>query len=533
MSTPARVSWQDVAPSLSNRLSRFFTRATLTSDTALLVYLGLLDFVVHMAVAGNYGYFRDELYYIIGGRHLSFGYVDYPPLISWLAALLGLASGDALVILHIVPALAIACLVVVTGLIARELGGGRLAQLLAALATSVSLVFLALASIFTMDPLDELWWGLGAYLVVRSIRRQQPRLWLLFGLVAGVGLLTKLSMLFFGLAITAALLLTPERRVFRTRWPWLGGAIALAFLLPYLLWNWANGFPTWEFWHHYGGFTGGGPVGFVANQLFLMNPVTVPLWVAGLVFYFRAPAGKPYRVMGWTYVILYALFTVVNFKPYFLAPAYPMLYAGGAMMFEQLAQRPRRVWVTPAYIVALALSGLLFLPFTTPLLPPATYVRTFGFLTGAGNSAAGQANAGQFPQPLGDRFGWDTMTVSIAKVYAALPSAQRAQACIFTGNYGEASALTFFGDMYHHHLPPVISGHNNYYLWGPGRCSGRVMITVGVSRADLASAFTQVTLAATNTCTYCMSGENNLPVYVCTQPTVPIPDLWPMVKHFD
>lgn len=517
------------------------TRAELTSANAILAYLALVDFVAHMLVAGNYGYFRDELYYMAGGRRLAFGYVDFPPAIAFLAAILHALTGDNLVALHVIPALAGACLVVVTGLMARELGGGRFAQALAALGTLVTAVFLATSSIFSMDILDALWWSLAAYIVIRLLRRDQPRLWLLFGLVAGLGLTTKLTMLFLGFGLTVALLLTPARRYFRTPWPWLGGAIALLFLAPYLLWNAMHGWPTPAFWLNYGGHSGGGPIGFLGNQIFATSGFTLPLTIAGLLFYLRGEPGKPYRALGWTYVVLYAVFTLFNAKSYFLAPAYPMLYAAGAVVLTRPAAGPRRAWIIPAYVAVLALTGLLFAPITMPLLPPATYASTYGKLTGLGNNAAGQSNAGVFPQYLGDRFGWDTMTATVARVYRQLPPDQRAHACIFTVNYGEASALNFLGAG--DHLPPAISGHNNYSIWGPGRCDGSVIITVGLPLDQTGDPYIRlftdnyasVVQAATITCDYCQAEENDIPIYVCTKPafsTFP-PDLWTRLRHFD
>ncbi len=502
-------------------------------ENGLLLALAAISFVGHMLVAGNYGYFRDELYYIADGHHLAFGYVDQPFLIGWLAALLNLLAGDNLVAIHVIPALAAGALVFVTGLIARELGGGRFAEGLAATAALFALVFLATGSIFSMDVLDELCWAIGIFIVVRLLRRDEPRLWLAFGLVAGIGLTAKLTMLFFGFALVIGLLLTPARRYFRSRWIWLGGAIAGAFLLPYIIWNALNGFPTWEFWHHYGGI-GTGPVDFFANQILLLNPLALPLAVAGLVFYFR-PIGKPYRALGWTFVVLYVVLSGLRFKPYFLPPAYPMLFAPGALMFERFFARHQGqwlAWLKPIYVGVLVLVGLLLTPVAMPVLPPATFVRDYGFLTGVGNGGAGQSTAGAFPQYLGDRFGWDTLTQNVAHVYAQLPPDQQRQACILAVNYGEASALNLLGPAYG--LPPTISGHNNYYLWGPGRCSGAVLITVGYTPADMAQAYTNVVPAAVNTCAYCMGDENQLPILVCTHLTSgSLSGAWRLVKHYN
>lgn len=494
----------------------------------LVVGLTLADFVGHMLISGNYGYFRDELYYIEAGRHLAFGYVDFPPLIALLAKLLGVLGGDALWIIHVVPALASALIVLLTGLMARELGGGRFAQALAALASVVAVTFLATGSLFSMDALDELWWALASYVLILIFKRDDARLWLLFGFVAGIGLTTKVTMLFLGLAVVVGLLLTPARGHFRTKWIWMGGAIAFAFLLPYVLWNLANGWPTLEFFANYEG--SGGPLEFLLGQIPGMNPLTLPLSIAGLYFYLSTQSAKPYRALGWTFVVLLFIFALLGAKPYFLAPAYPMLFAGGAIVLERIGGRAGELlkWV---YVALLLISGVLLAPLAMPILPPATFAAAYGFMSGAGNASAGQQTQGTFPQYLGDRFGWETMTQTVAEAYEGLPAAQRSQACIFTSNYGEASALNFLGDRYD--LPSAISGHNNYYLWGPGRCTGETMITVGFLHGEVEQVYDGVARAATITCHYCMPEENDVPVYVARKPKVPIRELWPQTKHYE
>jgi Dolichyl-phosphate-mannose-protein mannosyltransferase len=483
----------------------------------VLVTLAGVSFVVHLLVAGNYGYFRDELYYIADGRHLQPGYVDHPALIGWLAALLRVTVGDSLVAIHLIPALACALIIVVTGLMARELGGGRVAQLVAGVAALFALDFLAIGSLFSMDVLDQLWWALASLILVRLLRNDAPRRWLLVGMVIAIALLTKLTVLFFCLALALALLVTPERRYLRTPWPWLAAAIAVLGLLPDLIWNALNGWPTWEFWHHYGG-VGTSPLAFFAAQLGQMNPIAVPLAGAGLVFYFRR-TGEHYRLLGWAFVFAYLMLTLIGTKAYFLAPAYPILFAAGAVVFERWALRPRLAWIRPAYVALLALSGILLAPDVMPILPPATAQHAYGALT----------------QPLGDRFGWDSLTQTVEQVYAGLPPAQQAQACVLTSNYGEAGALSQLAAP--GRLPPIISGHNNYYLWGPGTCTGEVLILVGYSPSDVQGAhalYANITLAATERCQYCVDYENNLAVYVLSSPTSSIfPQQWGSLKHYD
>lgn len=501
--------------------------ARLTDSRLLLLYVGIANFVLHMAVAGNYGYFRDELYYIVSGQHLQAGYVDFPPMIAYIAALMDVLAGDSLVAIHVVPALAGAALVVVAGLIARELGGNKWAQVLAAISALVT-AQLAFSSIFSMDILDALWWSLCAYLLVRLIRRNEPRLWLAFGLVAGLGLFTKLTIAFFLISLLVGLLATTARKQMRSRWFWMGAVIALAFLVPYIVWNAANGWATVDFYIHHGGLNGTGPLDFIVLQVLIANPVNIPLVMAGLYFFLRSPTGKDYRSLGVALVFLFVFFLLIDAKPYFYEAAYPTLLAAGAVVLSQKGGHVRR-WVPKIALIALVVSGALIAPLEMPLLAPSVYVGTYSALTGVANGAAAQGNAGQFPQYLGDRFGWDTMTQTVSQVYHSLPSQEQSQACIFASNYGEASALIFLGKSYG--LPPVISAHNNFYIWGPGKC-GEVLITVGVNMTSVQEVYGNVTQAGTIECEYCMTNEDGLPVYVATNPAVSLASIWPSIKDF-
>jgi len=499
----------------------------LAGDRAILLHIAAVNFVAHMLVAGNYGYFRDELYYIVSGQHLQLGYVDFPPMIAYVAAVLNFLAGDALVAIHVVPALAGAALVFVAGMIAKELGGNRWAQALAAVATLVT-AQLAFSSIFSMDIMDALWWSLTAYVLVRLIRRDKPRLWLAFGLVAGLGLFTKLTMAFFLVSLLMGLLATPARRDLLSKWFWAGAAIAISFLIPYVVWNAMNGWPTLDFYIHHGGLNGGGPVDFILLQILIANPVNIPLVFAGLYFFLRSQIGKNYRMLGIALTLLFVVFTLTNAKPYFYEAAYPILLAGGAVLAAQKAGVVRR-WVPKGFVLALAVSGVLLAPLEMPLLQPAAFVNTYASLTGVANGAEAQGNAGQLPQYLGDRFGWESMTATLAGAFDRLPAQEKAGACIFASNYGEASALAFFGKTYS--LPPVISAHNNFYLWGPGNC-GAVLITVGVDQSVLQGFYSNVTQVATVTCDYCMTNEDNLPVYLATGPAASLQSVWPGIKDF-
>jgi Dolichyl-phosphate-mannose-protein mannosyltransferase len=517
-------------PSNTVLKKRFVLRQWLVSDNAFLLCLALIKLGIHFATSANYGFFRDELYYIDAGKHLAAGYVEFPSFIALLAACIHSLFGDVLVAYHVLPALAGATVVVLSGLMARELGGKRFAQSLAAIASLVALTFLGINSLFSMDSFDELFWVLAAYVLILLIKRDQPRYWLLFGLIAGIGLTNKITILMFGFAIVVGILLTPNRKYLWNRWTLLGGALALVFLLPYVIWNAQHGWATLEFWSTYSnGHANPASAGdFFYQQVLTMNPLTLPLWLAGLYYYFTR-AGKPYRVFAWAFLILYVLFTITHAKLYFLSPAYPALFAGGAIVVERVLQNRR--WLKVTYIALLLLAGFILAPLAMPILPPALYASTMGFINGDAGIKVEDRTTGQLPQQLADRFGWDTMTATIARVYHGLPANEQAQACIFAANYGEAGAIDLYGPLYH--LPSAISGHNSYYLWGPGNCSGKVIISIGVSSNQLQAVFKSVTQASINTCQYCMPAENNLPIYIARDPKASIHNIWLGVKHYD
>jgi hypothetical protein len=518
--------------------SGLFSKRTITSTTSLLIYLAVADFTVHMLFAGNYGYFRDELYYIVSGtQHLSLGYVDFPPLVAYIAAFLNVVSQDSLISIHVVPALAEALLVFVAGMIARELGGGRKAQLLAAISTLVTLDMLAMGSLLTPDSLDQLWWSLLAYLIVRIIKRRESKLWIVAGLVVGIGLLTKLTIFFFVGALLLSFLAIPSsRRYVRSRWIMLGGLLSLACVLPMIYWNSVNGWPMLNFYLEFKGYAGGGgPLNFFTSQLGSLNFLNIPIFVIGLYFYLRSNDGKEFRALGLSYVILYIFMTVINTKPYYLFAVYPMIFAGGAILIEKsmISGKGLSRWFgSKPYVLCLVIVAILFAPLLMPILPPSTFVSHYGRFSAAADKGEGTSSTGPLPQSLGDRFGWDTMVSALRQAYSTLPADEKNQACIFTANYGEASAVNFLGK--DSGLPEAISGHNNYYIWGPGSCSGQVVVTVGVPLSDAQKLYANVTLLTTITCQYCMNAENNLPVYVCLNPNFStISSIWPKLRHYD
>src|SRR5258708_2051339 len=356
VSKSSKVVTMRAASSLRAGITNLYRRADLAP--AVLMIAGI-SFVAHVVFGNNYGYFRDELYVLAMSHHPAFGYVDVPPLVPWITLIPRFLTGNALWAIHVISALVCAGTIVLTGLMARLPGGRGWAQGLAALGTATALVLVASGSQYGYDLFDQFWWALAATILIVLLRDNQPRWWLAFGVVAGLGLLTKETILFWGFALVVGLLLTPQRSLLFTRWALLGGLIAFALVLPFLLCNAANFLHTFPVLlsfspHHC---LPGSPLDFLANQILVMNPLSVLLWGAGL-WYFFSKRGARYRVFGWAYLILFVHFIAIQWKSYFLAPAYPPLFAGGAMLIGQWSVR----WPRWAYAVVLAASGVLLAP---------------------------------------------------------------------------------------------------------------------------------------------------------------------------
>ncbi len=351
--------------------------------------------------------------------------------------------------------------------------------------------------------------------------------------MAGLGLLTKLAMLFYGFAFVIAMILTNKRRHLADKWFWAAGALALGIFSPFLFWQHQHGWPLLEYWANYGGQTYDASLPeFLVMQILTLNPVALPLWGAGL-YYLFSKRGKDYRVFGLMYVVLFALFALLHAKFYMLAAAYFPLLAAGAVHWEGWSREATRRWLRPAYLALLCVSGALLCPVALPALPPAALVEYMRVASRFGMSQVKLNNARtvELPQNLADRFGWPTMVRTIAGVYHELSPADRAECVIATGNYGQAGAVDLLGPEYG--LPNAVSGRLSYFFWGPGEKAGRVVISVGIPREDLARFFGQVEQRALIVSRYAMPYETNLPVYVCRKPTYSsLKEIWPQVGNF-
>jgi 4-amino-4-deoxy-L-arabinose transferase-like glycosyltransferase len=500
-------------------------------DLAVLAGVAGLRLALHVATAPGYGIFRDELYYLACADRLDFGYVDHPPLSIALLAFWRLLFGDGLFALRFLPGVAGAATVFLTGLIARELGGGRAAQVLAALCAFFAPFFLAVSHFYSMNAFDLVAWSALWWLAVRILVRDEPRLWLVFGLIAGLGLENKYSVGFLGFGLVLGLAFTAQRRQLRSAWLWAGGALAGLLFAPHLVWQLAHGWPSLEFMRNASALKNEpiGPLDFLGGQLVLLHPLLAPLWGLGL---FALLFGRDFarvRALGLAYLAILALMLLTNAKIYYLAPAYSLLFAAGAVSLD--AFFARRAWRNTPVVagVAIVAAGLALVPMTIPVLPPETFI-AYSRAIGLGVPKMERGKRAELGEIYADMFGWRELAEEVARVWQALPEHERPFAVIVGRNYGEAGAIDYFGRA--HGLPRAISPHNSYGLWGPGDWDGHVAVVIGEIPPEIALEFGSIEKLGHRSCPLCVPFESELSIYVVRDLRIPVSELWARIKRF-
>ena len=508
------------------------------------VYLiALAYFALHLATAARYGYFRDALYYLACSRHLAFGYVDLPPLFPFIAWMARHTLGTSLYALIFWPALAGAGRIVLIAAFARELGAKRFGVALAAALAATPAVWWVIDHQFAMNAFEPLLWTGCAYAILRMLQTQNPRLWLAFGAIAGLGVENKYSIAVFAFALLLGLLLTRERKLLFNPWFFAGGAVALLIFLPNLIWNIQHHWPFLELMHNIrvtGKDIAYPPAAYIGQQVAMMNPFTFPFWLLGLLFYLFSRAARSVRAFGWAFLFTFAFFLVSHGKDYYTAPAYPILLAAGAVAVEQLlfrsieqqASRERSKWravLKPACFAWLAIGIALPLPLVLPVLPLDAFLRYQSHLHSQPKPTERSFVGAVLPQYYADELPWQEQVAAVARVYHALPPGEQAKTAIFCENYGQASAIDFFGPRYG--LPKAISGHQNYFLWGPRDYTGELVILVGVPETDARGEFASVEVAATMDIPYAYFYETR-PILLGRGLRGNLQQIWPRVKNW-
>ncbi len=505
--------------------------------------IALAYFALHMATATRYGYFRDALYYLACADHLAFGYVDQPPLFPFIAWIARHTLGTSLPSLIFWPALAGAARIILIAAFARELGAKRFGIALAAALAATPAVWWVIDHQFAMNTFEPLFWIGCAYVILRMIHTQNTKLWLAFGAVAGLGLENKYSIAIFAFALLLGLLLTHQRKLLFTPWLFAGGAVALLIFLPNLIWNIQHHWPFLELMRNIratGKDIAYPPLAYLGQQIVLMNPFSLPFWFGGLLFYFFSRNAKPYRAFGWAFLVTLSFFLISHGKDYYSAPAYPILLAASAVALENLLSRPveqqtnasRPKWRAILKLVCFAwliVGVAMVLPLVLPVLPLDAFLRYQSHSPLSPKPTERSFVGAVLPQYYADELPWEQQVAAVARVYRSLSPEDQAKAAIFCDNYGQAGAIDFFGPRYG--LPKALSGHQNYFLWGPRNYTGEIVILVGQPEADARKEFASVEVAVTLNIPYAYSYETR-PILLCRGLKWNLQTIWPRVKYW-
>jgi hypothetical protein len=492
-----------------------------TRDLLVLGVIALADALLHIATNGRYGFHRDELQFLTDAHHLAWGYVTYPPLTPFIERI-GLALfGLSMVGLRLFCALGQALVILVTGLIARDLGGGRAAQVTAALAVALSPVPMFWGTEFQYTSFEYLFWVLIAWFVIRLLKTEDPQWWMAIGAAAGLGLMTKYSILFYLAGVLAGVVFTSARRYLRSGWFWAGLGLAFVIVLPNLLWQVHNHFVSYEFLQHIHArdVRIGRAKHFLKDQAtFCINLVAVPLALAGFIFFLRSAR---YRMLAWMYVVPVAILFFAKGRGYYAAAAYPMLLAAGAVACAQMLR-------TLPKIASRSLAAIFYLG----LAAMGAYV--MAIVIPFANSGPLRDFALAHNPDLREEIGWDDLVHEVAAIRDTLTPEQQAHLGITVGNYGEGGAVEILGPAYH--LPPPASTHNAAWFRGYPVPPPTTIIALGIDAKNADSIFTNCRWAGHNGNALGVRNEESMDhpdIFVCGPPRDSWPELWRKHRDFE
>jgi len=480
--------------------------------------------VVHFAVATQYDAFRNELYFIVCGRHPAFGYVDQPPLIPLLAALTQ-SAGVNIWLLRLPAVLAAVALIPITVALAQLAGAGTRGAWLAAIAAASATLVTAMTASLSTSTFEPIAFTLIAFYMARALLRAEPRAFLWAGLVVGIAFEMKYNVLFWAIGLVIGLALTGPRGAFTTRDWWAGMGIAAVIALPNVIWQAAHGLPFLELVRNdnSGNFTGT-PLVFTLDQILSVNFMIAPLWIAGIVAPFVSARLSAFRFVSIAFLFMAVFILTTHGKSYYLAGAYPAIIALGAAACTGLPRLLVAFWAA-----LIAVNGALSLPLVLPVLPPARLQAMMNNMHPRPRPLEAAGIGAPLMQMFSDEFGWRELADDVERYYAALPPVDRAKAAIFGSNYGEAAAV----DVYARGLPPALSGNNNYYIWGPRGYDGSVVLAIDGDPAQWSRICQSVRVLGTfGTSPYAMPYERDRPILLCRGMRPPLPQLWPAFKHY-
>ena len=505
-----------------------YTIVMLISLLYLLAYFLTLSYT-------SYGIFRDELYYLACANRPAFGYVDHPPLSIWILAVWKFILGDSVFVIRILPAIISTATIFMIGLFTARLGGGKSAVIISTLTFMLLPIFLGMTTTYSMNAFDFFFWILSAYIFLCILQSCDSRHWYMLGIVIGLGLLNKTSMLWLGAGVMVGTLFTPLREVLKTKYPYIAAAIALLIFSPYIIWNLTHDFAHLEFIKNaaiskYGRLS---TTSFVLDLVLVLNPLSFLIWIPGLAFYFFNKRSRQFRALGYIWLITLAvLFINWHSKAEYIAPAFQILFAGGAVMITQWNEKVNRLKY--ALAVPVIVIGILLSPLARPLLPVENLLGYQSALILKSPNSEGHKT--KLPQFYADMFGWEGLARNVSKVYQSLPEEERKTTVVYCSNYGRAGAVEYYSKKYP--LPKVICPHNNYWYWSsdsggsPGSTNISTVIIIGGGIEDHFKLFERFEVAGVYKTKYAISSENNLTIFIGRGLKVPLEEIMRSNKVF-
>ncbi|HAB54363.1 MAG: hypothetical protein A2315_04765 [Ignavibacteria bacterium RIFOXYB2_FULL_35_12] len=487
-------------------------RPTLT----LIIALALLNLIIHLITTGffAYGIFRDELYYLACANRLDLGYVDHPPLSIYILAIWKWLFGDSMFAIRLVPAIISSLALFMLGIFTSRLGGGRAAIIISMLAYMLTPIFLGMNTIFSMNTFDFLFWITSAYFLLRIVREENKKLWIWLGVVIGFGLLNKTSMLWLSSGVFLGIIFTPLRKDLKTKYPYIAALIALLIFSPFIIWNITQDFTHLEFMRNaasrkYGGLT---PMSFIMDQFLILNPLAIFIWLPGFYFFFFNKEGKKYKAVVFIWIATFLILLInIHSKGEYIAAAYQILFAGGAVIVEKWSTK-RRNWIKLAIAIPAILLGIILSPFARPTISLEQFLTFQRALGLEPPSNEGQSLNRGIPQFYADMHGWEDLAKNVSKVYQSLPEEKRKTTLVYCSNYGKASAIEYYSKKYP--LPKVICPHNSYWYWWPDAKNYTTIIIIGGEIKDHLQALKEVEVVGVHHTEYAMPYENNLTIFI-------------------
>lgn len=476
----------------------------------------LINFLICLVTQAffSYGMFRDEYYYLACANRLDFGYVDHPPLSIWILAFWKFLFGDSMLVIRLVPAIVSSLSLIILGVLTQKLGGKTSAIVLAMFLFMLTPIFLGMNTIYSMNTFDYFFWITSAYLFLKLIQTENKKYWIWMGVVLGFGLLNKSSVLWLGMGVLIGIISTPLRKELKTKYPYFAFIIAMLIFSPYIIWNITHDFAHLEFMRNastlkYVGLT---PLSFIKDQILIHNPVSILIWLPGIVFFFFNNESKQYRAIGLIWLTTFLILLINGHsKGEYISAAYQILYAGGAVIVERWSALPMRQWLKYSFAIPILVVGVLLSPLARPLLSPECFIKYKSDLGVEQSSNEGNELVG-LPQFYSDMFGWEELAKSVSKIYQSIPIEERNNTFVYCSNYGKAGAIEYYSKKYD--LPKVICSHNSYWYWWPTYKKLSSVILIGGKLEDYSKSLNEVYKVGFHTTKYTMPYENNLNIFI-------------------